>query len=136
MLPILHPVPAAIQPGPGQSPLPLPVVPEVIPVPGTAGGARPGARGAAGDAGEALRVPGVRQEVLEGGGPVGSQENSFGEEVGPLFVVFQFLHLFLSTFHETFFPNNHNYRFPSLRRRDDVKQFRTFEPLATYISCL
>ena len=87
MLPILHPAPAEVQSAPRQSPLPLSVLSEVIPVPGAAGGARPGARGAAGDAGEALRVPGVRQEVLEGGGPVGSQENSFGEEVGPLFVV-------------------------------------------------
>ena len=81
MLPILHPAPAEVQSAPRQSPLPMPVVSEVIPVPGAAGGARPGARGAAGDAGEALRVPGVRQEVLEGGGSLGSQEDSFGEKV-------------------------------------------------------
>ena len=61
------------------------VVSEVIPVPGAAGGARPGARGAAGDPGEALRVPGVRQEVLEVGGPVGSQEDPCGETVGTFF---------------------------------------------------
>ena len=58
------------------------VVSEVIPVPGAAGGARPGARGAAGDPGEALRVPGVRQEVLEVGGSMGSQEDPCGEKVG------------------------------------------------------
>ena len=61
------------------------VVSEVIPVPGAAGGARPGARGAAGDPGEALRVPGVRQEVLEVGGSVGSQEDPCGEKVGTFF---------------------------------------------------
>ena len=64
-----------------QSPLPVPVVSEVIPVPGAAGGARQGARGSAGDAGEALRVPGVRKEVPEVGRPVGAQEDPRGEKV-------------------------------------------------------
>ena len=54
---------------------------EVIPVPGAAGGARQGARGSAGDAGEALRVPGVRKEVPEVGRPVGAQEDPRGEKV-------------------------------------------------------
>ena len=63
------------------SPLPVPVVSEVIPVPGAAGGARQGARGSAGDAGEALRVSGVRKEVPEVGRPVGAQEDPRGEKV-------------------------------------------------------
>ena len=64
---MLQPFPADVQTHRlfHQSPLPVSVVPEVLPVPGAAGGARQGARGSAGDAGEALRVPGVRKEVPE-----------------------------------------------------------------------
>ena len=84
---ILSPAPAEVQSSARQSPLPVPVVSKVIPVQGATGGARPGARGAAGDAGEALRVPGVRQEVLEVGRSVGSQEDSCGQKVEPFLLV-------------------------------------------------
>ena len=57
------------------------VVSEVLSVPGATGGACQGARGSAFDAGEALRVPGVRKEVPEVGRPVGAQEDPRGEKV-------------------------------------------------------
>ena len=73
---------AEIQCSPHQSTFPVPNVSEVIPIPRAASGAYAGTRGAAGYAGEALRMPRLRQEVPEVGGSMGSQEDPCRGKVG------------------------------------------------------